>query len=44
VFSRRTIIDLPPDWSIPIQVFAFWLVLVIWNRDDSAAIAGAAGS
>ncbi len=44
VFSRRTIIELSPDWSIPIQVFAFWLVLVIWNRDDSAAVAGAAGS
>ena len=44
VFTRRTIIDLPADWSIPIQVFAFWLVLVIWNRDDSAAIAGAAGA
>lgn len=37
MFSRRTIIDLPTDWTVPVQVFAFWLVLVIWNRDSAAA-------
>jgi hypothetical protein len=37
LFSRRSIISLPPDWSIPAQVFVFWLVLVIWKRDDSSA-------
>jgi hypothetical protein len=42
--SRRTLIDLPDDWSIPVQVFAFWLVLVIWNRDDGGAAAGAAAA
>ncbi|HEX5761302.1 MAG TPA: hypothetical protein VF121_19115 [Thermoanaerobaculia bacterium] len=42
-FTRRSILDLPSDWSIPIQVFAFWLVLVIWNRDGAAAAAAGAG-
>ncbi|HVS00668.1 MAG TPA: hypothetical protein VMW27_28875 [Thermoanaerobaculia bacterium] len=37
VFTRRALIDLPPDWPAPVQVFVFWLVLVIWNRDRSAA-------
>ena len=36
-FTRRTIIDVPPDWSPAVQLFVFWLVLVIWNRDDAAA-------
>lgn len=44
LFTRRTLVDLPSDWSIPIQVFAFWLVLVIWNRDDGGAAAASAGS
>lgn len=37
VFTRRAIVDLPRDWPIPVQVFVFWLVLVIWSRDRSAA-------
>jgi hypothetical protein len=36
-FTGRTIIDLPSDWAVPNQIFAFWLVLIIWKRDDSAA-------
>jgi hypothetical protein len=47
LFTRKTAIDLPPDWPIPVQVFAFWLVLVIWNRQrrsgGAAAAAAAAG-
>lgn len=42
LFTRRTMIDLPADWSTPIQVFVFWLVLVIWNRDDAGGVAAAA--
>lgn len=41
VFTRRTMINLPADWSTPIQVFVFWLVLVIWNRDDAGGVAAA---
>ncbi len=39
LFTKRTIIDLPADWPIPVQVFVFWLVLVIWKRKDRAAAA-----
>lgn len=39
-FTRRAMIDLPSEWPLPVQVFVFWLVVVIWNRDDSAAAAG----
>jgi hypothetical protein len=44
LFTRRTLIDLPSDWSVPVQVFVFWLVLVIWNRNDSAAASSAAAA
>lgn len=37
VFTRRAIIDLPDDWPLPVQVFVFWLALVIWNREQEAA-------
>jgi hypothetical protein len=37
LFTRNAVIDLPSAWSAPIQVFVFWLVLVIWNREDSSA-------
>jgi hypothetical protein len=37
MLTRRTIIDLPADWPPAAQVFAFWLVLVIWNREQSGA-------
>jgi hypothetical protein len=43
VFSRRALIDLPSDWSLPAKVFVLWLALVIWNRDRNSG-AVAAGS
>jgi hypothetical protein len=36
-FTRRTNIDLPSDWPLPIRVFLFWLVFVIWKRQSQAA-------
>lgn len=36
-FSRRALVDLPSEWPIPVQVFVFWLVLLIWNRAAAAA-------
>jgi hypothetical protein len=36
-FSRRTNIDLPSDWPLPIRVFLFWLVFIIWKRQSQAA-------
>jgi len=40
VFTRRAAIDLPEDWPLPVQVFVFWLVVVIWTREQAAAAAG----
>ncbi|HEV3050828.1 MAG TPA: hypothetical protein VGX50_10985 [Longimicrobium sp.] len=36
-FTRRTIVDLPHDLPLAAQVFVFWLALIIWNREQSAA-------
>ncbi len=36
-FRRSATIDLPTDWPLPLRMFVFWLVLVIWSRDASAA-------
>lgn len=35
VFTRRANIDLPADWPLPIRAFLFWLVLIIWKRQQS---------
>jgi hypothetical protein len=43
VFTRRARVELPPDWPLPLQVFVFWLVLVLWNRAAAAAAAGGGG-
>lgn len=37
VFTRRTNIDLPGDWPLPIRIFLFWLAFVIWKRQSQAA-------
>ena len=37
IFTRRSNIDLPSDWPLPIRVFLFWLVFVIWKRQNAAA-------
>ena len=31
-FTRRTGIDLPDGWPLPIRVFLFWLVFNVWKR------------
>jgi len=41
LFTQRALIDLPSDWPIPIQAFVFWLVVILWNRQASAAAVGA---
>lgn len=41
LFTQRALIDLPSDWPIPIQAFVFWLVVLLWNRQASAAAASA---
>ena len=34
LFSRRATIDLPAAWPVPEQAFLFWLVLLIWKRQQ----------
>lgn len=37
VFNRKTLIDVPGDLPLPIRVFLFWLVFIIWKRQRQAA-------
>lgn len=32
VFTREARIDLPDEWPTALQLFVFWLVLIIWKR------------
>ena len=34
-FTRRTSIDFPDDLSVPVQVFIFWLAVLMWRRAAS---------
>lgn len=36
-FTRRMHVDLPADWPIALQVFVFWLALLIVRREAAAA-------
>lgn len=36
-FTRRTSVDLPDDWPLPIRAFLFWLVFILWKRQQAAA-------
>lgn len=38
VFTRRTGIDLPDDWPLPIRVFLFWIVFTIWKRPNQVDV------
>ncbi|MBC7789816.1 MAG: hypothetical protein H7Z74_07705 [Anaerolineae bacterium] len=37
VVSRHAHIDVPADLPLPIQVFLFWLVFIVWKRQSQAA-------
>jgi hypothetical protein len=37
VFTRRARIELPAGYPLPLQLFLFWLVLVIWRRDRQSS-------
>lgn len=32
-FTRRALLELPPDWPPAFQLFVFWLALVSWKRN-----------
>jgi hypothetical protein len=37
LFTRRSNIELPPDWPLPIRIFLFWLAFLMWKRQSQAA-------
>jgi hypothetical protein len=37
IFTRRSNIDLPADWPLPIRIFLFWLAFLMWKRQNQAA-------
>lgn len=38
IFGRTTTIDLPDEVVLPVQVFMFWLVLILWKRSKNASM------
>jgi len=37
IFTRRSNIDLPPEWALAQRIFLFWLAFLIWKRQSQAA-------
>ena len=37
LFTKRTEVDLPKEWPLANRVFMFWLVFMMWKRDNQAA-------
>ncbi|MBN1362486.1 MAG: hypothetical protein JW993_17955 [Sedimentisphaerales bacterium] len=40
-FSRCCTVDFPDDLPVPVQVFLFWLVVLMWRRAANSSAAGA---
>jgi hypothetical protein len=36
-FTSKAVIDLPDDIPLPVRVFMFWLVAILWKRASDAA-------
>lgn len=36
-FTFRSIIELPQSWPLPLQIFVFWVVLVMWKKMRASA-------
>jgi len=43
-FTRACTLEFPSDLSVPVQVFLFWLVALMWRRAASAGAAAGSGS
>jgi hypothetical protein len=41
IWTRRASADLPDTLPRPVQVFVLWLAVLLWKRDDDAAVASA---
>lgn len=37
MFTRKSTIDLPKDMPLEIQLFAFWLAVLMWRRQQNTA-------
>ena len=37
-FTRRTHVDVPDDWPVPIRAFLFWLVFNVWKRPNQIEV------
>ena len=37
LFTRKSEIELPSGWPLPVRLFFFWLVLIIWHREDGGS-------
>jgi hypothetical protein len=35
-WSRRTYVNLPNELPLAVQIYLFWLVMIMWNREDGA--------
>lgn len=43
-FTKRASIDCPSSITLPVQIFMFWLTVLMWKRaENNAATAGTAG-
>ena len=42
-FTRRAIIDLPMDITLPVRVFMTWLTIILWKREADAALVASVG-
>jgi hypothetical protein len=40
LFTRACTLEFPDDLPVPVQVFLFWLVALMWRRAASDAAAG----
>jgi hypothetical protein len=40
LFTRACTLEFPDDLPVPVQVFLFWLVVLMWRRAADAAAAG----
>ena len=37
--TRKAVVDLPEEIPLPVRIFMFWLVMILWKRASDAAAA-----
>jgi hypothetical protein len=38
-YGRRAAVEVPEHWNLALEIFLFWLVLLMWRRENAAAAA-----